>query len=172
MIKITSNVADVISRLQGKVEDINAAGSLICESLAYVGEEVASDGFSGAEYPGTNDVSVSVEAGEKEAKVVATGNAVYYIEFGAGVTQPGYPGPLPEGIVAHGGLSSPHARSSGWWIYKGSPGTGAVLPVVDRHGVEKEGVHKTYGNPPASAMYHAVIEMEERYKEVAKEVLE
>lgn len=172
MIKITSNVADVISRLQGKVEDLNAAGPLICEALAYVGEEVASEGFSGAEYPGTNDVAVSVEAGDKEAKVVAEGEAVSYIEFGAGVTQPGYPGPLPDGIVAHGELSSPHARSSGWWIYAGSPGTGNVMPVANKSGVEKAGVYRTYGNPPASAMFHAANEMEERVKEVAKEVLE
>ena len=172
MIKITSNAADVISRLQSKVEDLNAAGSLICEELANVGEEVASESFSGAEYPGTNDVAVSVEAGDKEAKVVAKGEAVSYIEFGAGVTQPGYPGPLPDGIVAHGEMSSAHARNSGWWIYEGSPGTGMVTPVTNRHGVEKAGVYRTYGNPPASAMYHAAIEMEERLREVAREVLE
>lgn len=172
MIKMTSNVADVISRLQSKVEDLNAAGSLICESLAYVGEEVASDGFSGAEYPGTNDVSVSVEAGDKEARVVAEGQAVAFIEFGAGVTQPGYPGPMPSGVSPRGTYGKGKGANPNGWIYKGSPGTGKVLPVADRHGVEKEGVYRTYGNPPAAAMFHAVIEMEERYKEVAKEVLE
>ena len=47
-----------------------------------------------------------------------------------------------------------------------------VTPVADRHGVEKAGVYRTYGNPPASAMFHAANEMEERVKEVAMEVLE
>lgn len=120
--------------------------------LAMLGATVASIRFSRAIYNGTNDVSVSVDDDGKVAIIRADGEAVAFIEFGAGAKH-GYghpqagefgvgPGTYPEG---KGHWDNP----KGWW-YGNS--------------------QHTYGNPPAQAMYSAVKEITENVTRIATEV--
>ena len=62
---------------------------IFIDRLAEEGLSIASAKFSQAVYDGTNDVSVSVEQREGNAKaIVAIGASVLFIEFGTGVTYP------------------------------------------------------------------------------------
>lgn len=120
--------------------------------LAMRGATVASIQFARAIYTGSNDVTVRVDNTGSVAVIYAEGEAVAFIEFGAGATY-GYghpqagefgvgPGTYPAG---KGHWDDP----KGWWF--GS----------SQH---------TYGNPPAMAMYRAVQEIAENVTEIAREV--
>lgn len=120
--------------------------------LAMMGATVASIQFSRAIYSGSNDVSVRVDDTGSVAVIYAEGEAVAFIEFGAGATY-GYghpqagefgvgPGTYPDG---KGHWDDP----KGWWYGSGQ---------------------HTYGNPPAMAMYRAVQEITEKLREIAAEV--
>jgi hypothetical protein len=120
--------------------------------LAMLGATVASIQFARAICTGSNDVTVRVDNTGSVAVIYAEGEAVAFIEFGAGITY-GYghpqagefgtgPGTYPDG---KGHWDNP----KGWWF--GS----------SQH---------TYGNPPAMAMYSAVQEIAENVTKIAKEV--
>ena len=120
--------------------------------LAAVGATVASIQFSRAVYIGTNDITVRVDNTGSVAVIYAEGEAVAFIEFGAGDRyghghpQAGElgvgPGTYPEG---KGLWNNP----KGWWY--------------------GHNLH-TYGNPPAMAMARAVETMTEQLTTIAKEV--
>lgn len=120
--------------------------------LAMRGATVASIQFARAIYTGSNDITVRVDDTGSVAVIYAEGEAVAFIEFGAGITY-GYghpqagelgvgPGTYPDG---KGNWDNP----KGWWF--GS----------SQH---------TYGNPPAMAMYKAVQEIANNVTEIAREV--
>lgn len=120
--------------------------------LAMLGATVASIQFARAIYTGSNDITVRVDDTGSVAAIYAEGEAVAFIEFGAGATY-GYghpqaaelgvgPGTYPDG---KGHWNDP----KGWWF--GS----------SQH---------TYGNPPAMAMYKAVQEITNNVTEIAREV--
>lgn len=166
MIKVESNVAEVIAQIGSYRTKLSGASVEIRNRLCDLGAEEAGEAFAGAEYAGTNDVSVSTEQNGKESLVVAEGQAVAFLEFGAGVTAgQGYPGDKPDGIVGLGEYGQGKGANPKGWIYRGEPGN-AGIPVSGR-----EGVYRTYGNPPVSGMYTAARTMEDNVAEVAKEVL-
>lgn len=120
--------------------------------LAMLGATVASIQFARAIYTGSNDVTVRVDNTGSVAVIYAEGEAVAFIEFGAGATY-GYghpqagefgvgPGTYPDG---KGHWDNP----KGWWFGSGQ---------------------HTYGNPPAAAMYSAVQEIAKSVTEIAREV--
>lgn len=120
--------------------------------LAMRGATVASIQFARAIYSGSNDVTVRVDNTGSVAVIYAEGEAVAFIEFGAGVTY-GYGHPL-AGQLGVGPGTYPEGKGhwdnpKGWWF--GS----------SQH---------TYGNPPAMAMYGAVKEITESVTEIAREV--
>ena len=120
--------------------------------LASVGATVASIQFRRAIYSGTNDVSVRVDDTGSVAVIYAEGEAVAFIEFGAGNTlghghpQAGEFGMGPGTYPSDKGLWN---NPKGWW-----------------YGHSQH----TYGNPPAMAMYQAVQAMTEKITTIAKEV--
>lgn len=118
--------------------------------LAQEGVQIAQIGFSSAQYDGTNDVTVTVEnRGETVAAVVATGKAVLFIEFGAGYLMGyGHPEPMEYGPGTYPGKGH-WDDPDGWYFAHGQ---------------------KSYGNPPAAAMYNARKELEQRLTDIAKEV--
>lgn len=170
MIKATSNVAEIIVRLQNKRARIHSQGVEMRHRLADIGADTAREGFSGAEYPGVNDVAVSQEDRGKETVVAATGRAAMFIEFGTGIRNAPYPGELPAGVVPHGMYGDKKGSNPKGWIYNGEPGTGVVEEVVSRAGSVRPGVYRTYGNPPAAAMLNATNDMEQQIPQIAKEV--
>ena len=146
----TDEIAEYLADLQEK-------GNQICERLANIGARRASIGFSSAIYPSGNDVSISVEPISNGWAIHARGNAVLFIEFGAGATLGyGHPEAKAEGYGPgtynpdYPTPENPNWRNpKGWWY--------------------GDGQH-TYGNPPAAAMYYAKEEVIRNIEQVAREV--
>ena len=133
--------------------DLEARVDEICRRLADIGFATASAGFAGVLYDGTNDVHVTVEPIDNGYAVKANGQAVLFLEYGAGIRY-GYGHPRPEGYGP--GTYNPGSRrwSSpyGWRFGKG-------------------GEHHTFGNRPAAAMYHAEQDALRDVERIAEEVL-
>lgn len=148
-----------IERLQREVEEFRKwqleRANVLLERLAMMGATGASLRFSRAVYTGLNDVEVTAEKTDKGYKILASGSAVLFIEFGSGVTYGGGhpaadeygmgPGTYPEG---KGHWDDPR----GWYLPK-----------------SKGGEH-TFGNPPAMAMYETIKDLEAELPRLVKEV--
>ena len=126
----------------------------LSKRLAAIGVTLAAIEYSRVPYQGLKDVNLSIEIGAKpnQYDIVANGETVLILEFGAGVRY-GYghpqdsefgmgPGTYPSD---KGNWNSP----KGWYI----PG----------------GEH-TYGNPPSMAMYLTAKELRNRLLDIAREV--
>lgn len=128
----------------------------LTKRLAQLGYKEAKVRFAGAQYDGVNDVSVSVEAIDKGYKIVATGGAVFFIEFGAGVyyngTEP-YPEPRPERIVGIGEYGKGYGKRKAWGFYD-----------------DRGELVITHGTPAAMPMLHASRVMQQEVRKIAKEV--
>lgn len=141
-----------VGRLEEYNSDLKEKANEICQRLASIGAVHASLGFSRAFYNGESNFDISVEPIENGYAVIAGGDTVLFLEFGAGVTmgyghpQAGEFGMGPGTYPGKGHWDQPY----GWWI----PG----------------GEH-TYGNPPTMAMYNAAKEIEKEVERVAREVL-
>lgn len=149
----SASINKAIQELQDYQKRIEQKAHEMVERLADIGAVTASAMFPMADYDGKNDVSVSVEQrGDTACAVVATGSAVLFIEFGAGITF-GYGHPQ-AGEFGYGPGTYPSEKGhwndpNGWYI----PG----------------GQH-TYGNPPSMTMYYTAEEIRDRVMEVAREV--
>lgn len=120
--------------------------------LAESGMEIAAMRFESAQYDGNNDVSVYISGDGNSLRVVASGQAVCFIEFGSGVARGGgYPDDRkPEGIVGLGEYGKGRGATGEPWYYA--------------HG------KKSDGNPPAMAMLNARDTMVEMVTQIAREV--
>lgn len=152
---VTVNVRgldELIDQLDAYSGSLRNRANEICNRLAQYGLVLADASFNGAAYDGAKDVSVTVEPMDNGYRIVADGETVLILEFGAGVTY-GYghpnPGPFGPGTYpnAKGHWDSPH----GWWIPNG-------------------GGH-TYGNPPSMTMYNTYRDIQREVERVAREVL-
>ncbi len=150
-----SGIDAAIKELNAYTKWIDSKTKLLAQRCAEAGLNVASVGFSGAMYDGINDVVVTVEETEKGYKILASGQAVCFIEFGAGVhynpSDP-YPMPRPSGVVGIGEYGAGQGQNDRW-VYRS--GDGYVV---------------THGNPAAMPMYHAQKEIRERLLKIAREV--
>jgi hypothetical protein len=150
----TASVQMAIAELQKFKTDFDSKVMTVCEKLAQIGEVRARLDFADASrtYDGTNDVSVRVEPTGTGYRVVASGNAVLFIEFGSGTIGYGHPEPgiYGPGTWSDGPSGKKHWQDPGGWYYA--------------HG------KKSIGNPPAAAMYHAEQEVRQRIQEVVSEV--
>lgn len=146
------SIGKAVKELQQYADWVTAKEAELRSRLAMLGATVASIQFARAIYTGSNDVTVRVDNTGSVAVIYAEGEAVAFIEFGAGATY-GYghpqagefgvgPGTYPEG---KGHWDNP----KGWWFGSGQ---------------------HTYGNPPAAAMYSAVQEIAENVTKIAREV--
>lgn len=156
-IRFGLNTADIdraIRELRCYRASLPEKGREICRRLAEYGLLLAENAYEGTAYDGEKNVFVEVEETERGYRILADGEAVLFLEFGAGITY-GYghpqdadfgmgPGtyPIPPG---KGHWNDP----KGWWT--------------------PEGVH-TYGNAPSMAMYNAAKDMRDEVERVAREV--
>ena len=139
-------VLDYRRRLEERTKEL-------VQKLAERGVEIARVGFETAEYDGTNDVSVDwKDRGEFARAVIATGQATLFIEFGSGLIGGGHEEPLEygPGTWSDGPQGKGHWQDPNGWYYA--------------HG------KKSFGNPPASAMYDARKQIEEDLTTIAREV--
>lgn len=153
-----SGINNAIKELEEYKNSLKAKADELTNRLALIGAQVASIRFSNAMYDGDNDVHISVETTDKGYKIVASGQAVAFIEFGAGVYHNGkepYPKPRPQGIVGIGEYGKGRGKRQAWG-YRDESGE----------------LHITRGNPAAMPMWYASEEMRRMIEKIAKEVFE
>lgn len=155
------NLDKVISQLDSYKKALPGKIKLFLERLSTLGAYRARIEFTNAMYAGHNDVTISVEPTSTGYKVVAAGQAVLFIEFGTGIINPEHPRSAEFGF-SHGTYGSGKGANEKGWIYVGEQGN-AGQPI-------REGVYRTYGNPPAKAMYYAAKDMKAQIYTIAKEV--
>lgn len=146
-----NSINNAIKELKNYKAWVQAKENELRLRLAELGRTTASIQFSQALYDGVNDVSVRVDNTGSVAVIYAEGKAVGFIEFGAGATY-GYGHPWAS---EHGYGPGTYEGEGHWddpdgWYYK--------------HG------QKSWGNPPAMAMFEASKTMQEQYTQIAKEV--
>ena len=145
-----------IKELNAYKKDFLRREKQLIEGLAEIGLKEASVRFTTAMYDGTNDVSVQLDETKDGYVIVANGQAVAFIEFGAGVyhngTEP-YPNPRPEGIVGIGEYGKGMGKRKAWG-YESENGEIVI----------------TRGNPAAMPMWYASEEIKNSVLKVAKEV--
>ena len=148
-----------INQLQDELKEYqrwqNDCAKELARRLAELGKSVASIRFEQSSYKGMMDANVSVVAIPDGYKVVANGESVLFIEFGAGIKY-GYGHPeANEFGMGPGTYTSEKGnweKEKGWYIPK-----------------DKGGGH-TYGNPPAMPMYEARKAIEQELPRIVKEV--
>lgn len=144
-----------VTRLEEYSRDLKEKARIICERLASLGATHASLGFARSIYNGSADFDITVEPTGNGYQILASGEAVLFLEFGAGVTM-GYGHPQ-AGEFGYGPGTYPGAGHwddpNGWWLPK-----------------SKGGGH-SYGNPPNMGMYNASKEIQKEVERVAREVL-
>ena len=146
---------EAIKFFRDYAKDLEKKERMLLERLAFMGATRVSLGFSRAIIEGENDVKVTVDVKQNKAVIIAQGEQVCFIEFGAGIRYgEGYLGNKPEGIVGIGEYGKGKGKNpKGWW-YTGNDGSS----------------HHTYGNPPNMPLYNASVELAEQIGEIAREV--
>ena len=152
-----SSIDAAIKELREYQERIKRKTSELAERLAEMGAVNVSLGYARAIYTGPKDISVTVEQrGESTYAIVATGDSVLVVEFGAGVTYGNDPTHPKAGEFGYGVGTYPgqiHAFDpNGWWLPK-----------------DKGGGH-TFGNPASMIMYKTAKELRREVERVAREV--
>ena len=133
---------------------------------AVVGDEalVVEDEFIGFhEYSGSFTARVElVEDSPTRFRLVARGQNILFVEFGAGITYPFSERASELGFTPRSwsNTHSHYIRKDGTWIYHGVQGGDAVPTKVDRLGMR----WLTYGNPGLGAMHHSALRIKHRIK--------
>lgn len=157
-----------IEYLKGMYGDVGKALKTmtdeLCRRLAYMGQEIARVYFFEALYDGINDADVTVEKRDNGYAVVANGNAVLFIEFGAGVHYPDSH-PEPHGM-AHGTYGKGLGQND-YWYYTGMPGNAGGELAKGRSNTTR-----THGNPANMPMYKTVKDLEGEVERMIKETFD
>lgn len=144
---------ELIDQLDNYANSLEQRANEICRRLAQYGLVLADASFNGAAYDGTKDVSVTVEPTDNGYRIIADGETVLILEFGAGVTYGyGHPNPGRFGPGTYPNAKGHWNDPNGWWIPK-----------------DKGGGH-TYGNPPSMTMYNTYRDIQREVERVAREV--
>lgn len=149
------SIEKAIQKIEDYAESLETKASLLCEKLASIGATRVSLEYARAIYTGPSDVNVSVEEiSPTEYKVIAAGETVLFVEFGAGVTYGnGHPLDAELGMGPGTYPNQKHAFDpKGWYLPK-----------------EKGGGH-TFGNPPTMAMYNTGKDLRKEILRIAQEV--
>ena len=150
------DITRAIKKVKEYKQDFLDREQKLLEGLAEIGLKEASVRFTTAMYDGTNDVSVMLDTTKNGYVIVASGEAVAFIEFGAGVyhnTGEPYPNPRPEGVVGIGEYGKGYGKRKAWG-YKD----------------ENDKVVITRGNPAAMPMWYASEEIKNSVTKVVREV--
>lgn len=152
-----ASINEAIKQLEAYKKDFLVKEQIFVRRLAEIGLSVASTGFALADYDGTNDVVVRMEASGTRAAVIASGETVGFIEFGTGVKFPEWNNTGTEYVPPrHGTYGKGYGARPHGWYFKPNGSEGAA--------------QHTYGNPPAEAMLTAREVIVERVTQIAREV--
>lgn len=152
----TSSIDDAIKELKSFRKSIDRKKDKLLEELGKIGVKEASVRFTTAMYDGVNDSHVTLKSTKNGYTIIASGHAVAFIEFGAGVYHNSgepYPDPRPEGIVGIGEYGKGYGKRQAWG-YRNEAGELTI----------------THGNPAAMPMWYASEEMRSKIEKIAKEV--
>jgi hypothetical protein len=156
-IKITLDEIDkAIKDIDKYKNELLKKEKLFLERLADIGVREASVRFTTAMYDGTNNTEVTLDTTDKGYVIIAEGESVAFIEFGAGVyhnTAEPYPNTRPNGIVGIGEYGKGKGKQRAWG-YKDETGELVI----------------TRGNPAAMPMWYASEEMKNAITKIAREV--
>ena len=150
------SIDQAIKDLKAYKQDFLKKEKRLLEGLAEIGIKEASVRFTTAMYDGVNDVSVSLNKNKSGYVIEAKGQAVAFIEFGAGVyhnTGEPYPNPRPQGVVGIGEYGLGKGKQKAWG-YKN----------------ENDELVITRGNPAAMPMWYASEEIKNSVSRVVREV--
>lgn len=161
--KISINPLDVdsidnaIAKLEAYTRDLDRKAEELCERLAQMGALYAEWNFGGVMYAGDIDYTVSVERGEGNSyKILAGGQTVLFLEFGAGVHYGGgHPKEAEFGMGPGTYPGQTHALDPKGWYFK--QGGNAI---------------HTYGNPAGMPMWNAAQDLKSEILKVAQEVFQ
>lgn len=147
----------ILKALDEYEREMNRKAQELVTRLAQEGMEIARFTFDIAAYDGVKDVTVYIEPrGELRTAVVAVGQSVLFLEFGAGyLLGYGHPEPMGFGPGTYPGRGH-WDNPNGWYLPK------AVQ--------EATGIEHSVGNAPSMGMYNAEKELEQRIQEIAAEV--
>lgn len=154
-----SSVRKAIRELKKYSDWVERKTRELGERISLIGAQEAASRFGAAIYDGDNSVKVNLshadDSGSTVWTITASGQAVAFIEFGAGVYHnPSEPYPnRPANVARIGEYGEGKGKRQGW-VYFGSDG-------------EK---HFTRGNPAAMPMFYASEEMKSHIIEVARQV--
>ena len=152
----TKSIDQAIKELKAYRDSLDRLKDQLLEELANIGVREASVRFTTAMYDGVNDSDVTLEPIENGYQIVATGQAVAFIEFGAGVyhnTGEPYPNPRPDGIVEIGEYGKGYGKRQAWGFKN-----------------ESDELVITHGNPAAMPMWYASEEMRNSILKIARRV--
>lgn len=146
-----NGISSAIRQVERYKTDMETKLRTLCNRLGQLGLRVASADFSSVgEYYDVNDVTVDVVKTDNGCKVVANGQAVAFIEFGAG-------------LIGYG-----HPRAGEFGMGPGTyPGKGHW---DDPKGWITPGGNRSFGNAPAAAMSNASAEIMSNVRRIAREV--
>lgn len=176
------NITIKITNLNGVLKDIadiekwlDKKANELCKRLADIGMEEARVRFANAiydkQFDGSsepNNVKVSVEPRENGYSVVADGDEVCFIEFGAGVSQASeYLGNRPDGVVGIGEYGKGKGKNGEWFTNK----IDKMVIVRNNDGTEKilKGSF-VVGTPTSAPLYNASEKVLEQLTDIAREV--
>ena len=169
---ITTNARELISHFTRYQNTFEQKMHDFAETLAGYGIFIAKAEFRAADYSGTNDAEVSdapVWVDDHTLQIVASGESVMFIEFGAGAF---YPDDHPA-ASANGAIRGAYGHGRGAnppWIYRGEKGVSDAEPVLDKNGNERDGLWWTRGNPANKPMWNSAEEMRKNILDVARAV--
>ena len=152
------NIDKAIRELEKYKQELLRKEKRLLDGLASIGIREASVRFTTAMYDGVNDVSVKLDETNNGYVIVAEGQAVAFIEFGAGVyhnTSEPYPNPRPAGVVGIGEYGQGKGKRRAWGY-------------MDENG----DLVITRGNPAAMPMWYASEEIKSSVLRIAREVFQ
>ena len=155
---MNGSIDDIIKGLESYKQSLKVNADALVKALAEAGCEAVTVTYAGTRYTGPRDEKVTVEErGPGKYAIVASGQTVLFVEFGAGVYLGG--GHPQAGEFGYGPTTYPgqiHADDpNGWYLPKSVAG--------------KSGVH-TYGNAPSAAMYHTAKSLRAMLEQAARGV--
>ena len=141
----------------------------ICSNLAEIGLSGAFVRFGDALYDGLESIELNIEPFKTDDaigyRIVAEGDTLMFIEFGAGVHYPDSH-PLANKFKAKHGTYGKGLGKNDYWFYTGQPGNaGGELAYGHKNSTI------THGNPANMPMYNTAQELREKVLDVVREVL-
>ena len=159
----TVSVSMAIRALESYQKWVEAKTRQLAERVARLGVDIAQMrfGWASLDYQGDDkEITVTCEPTKRGFSINASGHAVCFLEFGAGVYWNGiepYPGDelthRPPGVVGIGEYGKGQGKNMGW-VFKDSNGNKVF----------------TRGNQAHKPLWHSANEMRNQLARIAKEV--